>query len=702
MRLWLAAGLTLAATWACAYEFTFAPRPDVTQVSVGGVFNDWYAERNPMSFDANRQLWTLDIPLEPGRYAYKFVLNASQWILDPANPLREDDGQGNVNSILVLLPKEYAQPARAGDGKITAAGIRHEPLDKQSFWDRGVLRLVVRVRPNDVQRVVIVPEGGKPVTARVSGVNEVFETRLAELPWDRAKPLEYRVKIVDGAKFLWLGPYRLDPQKYPIVTPPKWVENTVFYQIFPDRFANGSRANDLGGEVSWNAAPTWWNYFGGDFAGIRSKIGYLEDLGIGAIYLNPIFESKSNHRYDTRNYERVDPRLGTNDEFAELSRVLESHGIRTVLDGVFGHTGTDFHAFANLREQGANSRYKDWYHPYGFPIVMDPRPNYMAWYGFPSMPKLNHANPEVQAMVRSVVQGWMRRARVHGWRLDTANEVDPSFWRQFRKDVKSQDPNAWIVGETWGAAHGWLQGDQWDSAMNYPFRDLAIRFFAQDRIGAKAFLQGAVAQVESHPPQVARNLLNALSTHDTPRFLALAGEDPRRLRLATVALMTWVGAPSIYYGDELGMSGGADPNNRRAMRWDLVSPKNKTLDWTRRLVRLRNHLDVLKSGDLIPVFADDSTRTLAYARRLDRDVAVVVLNASSRARSLTVPLPAALRGRLTGASDLLFGTSVRVSPGQVRLTLPPFGAAVLARPVLRSSDAPSASAPALSHQKVKS
>ncbi|MCX7800177.1 MAG: alpha-amylase family glycosyl hydrolase [Fimbriimonadales bacterium] len=682
----LAAALLLASSAELLREFRYVAAEPVESVAVAGSFNGWSRDANPLRPDADRRVWRIALSLPIGRHSYKFVLDGRRWVRDPANPHAEDDGFGGENSILWVLPPEYGRPARVGDGRLTEAGVAHRPTQGDAVWDRGRLLLTVRTRPGDVRSVAVEPIGGRPVELQPGLGDEFQQAWKGALPWDRRSVLRYRVLLRDGSARWTLGEdglrpgsearaFAIRPEQAAPLEPPAWVERTVFYQIFPDRFDNGDPSNDPPTVEPWDAPPKWYTFLGGDLEGVRRRLPYLAGLGVGAVYLNPIFVSPSAHGYETTDYLRVEPRLGTNDGFARLTRELKAGGIRTVLDGVFNHTSVDFFAFADLRRHGEGSRYRGWYTPHSFPIRVQNPPNYHAWFNFPSMPKLNHANPEARAHLLAVPGFWMERAELAGWRLDVADEVPSDFWRDFRRVVKAIDPQAWIVGEVWGDARRWLGGDQWDSAMNYPFREAAVRFVAQRSEPAERAWARLEALYWRYGPTVSRNMMNLLSSHDTPRFLTLCGGDRGLAKLGATLLMAWPGAPSVYYGDELGMEGGPDPDNRRGMRWDLATDSNDVLAHYRALIAARNASRALQSGD--PALLHARGDTLAFARVLEDDLAVVALHRGDRPAELRLRLPQPANSSNLTLVDALSGKRSAVRRGVLVLTLPARSSALL-------------------------
>lgn len=342
---------------------------------------------------------------------------------------------------------------------------------------------------------------------------------------------------------------------------PDWVRDAVFYQIFPDRFARSGANKDWPRLAPWGAAPTPENFFGGDLIGIRLRLPYLSDLGITALYLTPIFEAGTNHRYDTHDYLTIDPMLGDLDALRRLVRDAHDLGIRVLLDGVFNHCGDGFWAFRDLREQGERSPYRDWFFSRKLPIRRDP-PSYQTCGGANYLPKLNTDNPEVRSHLLDVATYWVTEADIDGWRLDVPWKASRPFWDEFRDAVKTAKPDAYLVGEIWRDANPWL--NCFDGVMNYRLRDIHLDYCIRDHMDAEdaAFeTQGIIEAFGAAAP----DQLNLLGSHDTPRLLTLSGGDESRALLALSAMFTSPGAPMLYYGDENGMEGENDPDCRRCM-----------------------------------------------------------------------------------------------------------------------------------------
>lgn len=580
--------------------------------------------------------------------------------------------------------------------------LYHAPDRAAMRWREADGRVGLRLHTGrEVERAWLVLDGG---SGRLLPMKPIGRSRLYRY-WEAyvgreepavatGGPVRYRfaVEAEGGGTRLFVGPDGVAAQSAPVgtwefavhdvpaVEVPDWVRPAVFYQIFPDRFANGDPANDPPGTVGWDARPTTDNFFGGDLQGVIDRAGYLQELGVSAVWFNPVFDSVSNHRYDTRDYRRVDPELGDLATFVRMVEVLHARGIRVVLDGVFNHTGDEFWAFRDVAERGADSPYYGWYDVWRWPLTRQPV-SYRSWSGYPDMPELNHDHPEVRRYLFETVLYWMDMG-VDGWRLDVANEVPHDFWREFRKVVKGANPQAYLVGEIWQSGEAWLRGDQFDGVMNYRWRDAVLQFFALRRIGPEEF-DVRLSQIRAdYPGPVFYALLNLLGSHDTERFLTACRGDTRRLKLAVLFQMTYPGAPIVYYGDEVGVQGGRGPDNRRTFPWEPERQDRDLLEWYRRLIALRRSHPVLAVGDVRTLVADDATGVYAYFRepvsgsRSGEPWALVVLNNSDRPVEVDVPLgpEGAAGGRW---KDLLTGEGVPVGGAGLRVALDPMQGRVL-------------------------
>jgi cyclomaltodextrinase / maltogenic alpha-amylase / neopullulanase len=515
----------------------------------------------------------------------------------------------------------------------------------------------------------------------------------------------------------------IEAQAVPI-SGPDWVRDAVFYQIFPDRFASSARVPKPGPFEGWDAPPTNHGFKGGDLLGVAEHLDELADLGITALYLCPVFASASNHRYHIFDYEKVDPLLGGNAALRELLDSAHARGMRVILDGVFNHASRGFWPFNHLLENGANSPYRDWF--YLDPLVRagrrglvaypgrreaaamarhreNGRPRtasehvlgYQAWWDLPALPKLNHSNPAVREYIFGIAERWLRFG-IDGWRLDVPQEIgEPGFWEEFRRRVLAVKPDAYIVGEIWRAAPEWLAGDRFHALMNYPLSETILSFvgagrmdeallaktheFAQNvcPIDGPEFGRQLQRVMTTYEPAVIQEQLNLLDSHDTPRFLSLAGGDRSALRLAWLIQMTLPGSPCLYYGDEIGLEGREDPDCRRAYPWDPAHQDIALRSFVAGLIALRRSEPALRRGTFRLLGAEGSV--VAYA--LDYDGARGTEGeGSSGARGSDgagadpgrpgVGRPAGRRAAGSAAQSIIIVVNAADSPDRIRLGLP--------------------------------
>lgn len=428
---------------------------------------------------------------------------------------------------------------------------------------------------------------------------------------------------------------------------PDWVKHAVFYQIFPDRFASGKLVSPIGLAPmlleEWEAPPTLQGYKGGNLWGVIDKLDYLQSLGITAIYFTPIFQSTSNHRYHTHDYYQIDPLLGGNEAFFQLLFAAHSRGMKVVLDGVFNHVGRGFFFFNDVVENGPYSPWVDWFKIEGWPIAPyegDRPANYGCWDGNRALPEFNHANPAVKEYILRIAEHWIR-CGVDGWRLDVPFCItEPGFWQEFRNRVKAINPDAYLVGEVWTNTRKWLDGTQFDGVMNYIFAGATIAFAAGDRvdpqqvqnrdyepypgIDALTYAEKIQLLLHAHPWEIQLAQLNLLASHDTARLLTMTNGDSDTVKLATLLLITFPGAPSIYYGDEVGLPGGLDPDARRGFpakdQWD-----EDLLLCHKTLIALRHARMSLRIGEYRFLGAED--KTYVFARIFEGDVLIIAVNA---------------------------------------------------------------------------
>jgi cyclomaltodextrinase / maltogenic alpha-amylase / neopullulanase len=461
---------------------------------------------------------------------------------------------------------------------------------------------------------------------------------------------------------------------------PEWVKHAVFYQIFPDRFAIGKQPQSclLKNPTweEWQTPPTMQGYKGGDLWGVIEQLDYLQDLGINAIYFTPIFQSTSNHRYHTHDYYQVDPLLGGNKAFTQLLNQAHQRNIKIVLDGVFNHASRGFFFFNDILENGPNSPWLNWFKIHDWPLSAydgSLPANYEGWVGNRALPVFNHDNPDVKEYIMEIAEYWIEMG-VDGWRLDVPFEITaPGFWQEFRDRVKAVNPEAYIVGEVWQDARHWLDGTQFDGVMNYLFTAPAIAFTAGNRVvmdyvrnpsydpypalSAPEYAAKIQALLDLYPWEIQLTQLNLLASHDTARLLSIARGDRASVELSTLLLLTFPGAASIYYGDEVGLAGAIDPDSRRGFpvesEWD-----RELLDYHRQLIAIRHAYPALRTGTYRTIYARGAV--YAFVRTLADVEILVAVNTSTEPETLSLNL--AELG-INTQSKQLFGTAKLAQSG---------------------------------------
>ena len=417
---------------------------------------------------------------------------------------------------------------------------------------------------------------------------------------------------------------------------------------------------------------------GGDLQGVRRHLNYLTDLGVNAIYFNPLFTSNSNHGYDTTDYETIDPRFGTNAVFGKFMEEAHKKEIRVILDGVFPHVGVENAWFLDVLKNGEKSKYKDWFKIQGYPLSFENEPhNYESWDGSGWMPLLNHANPEVRDYLLGIAAFWIRGYGIDGWRLDSAERPPHEFWKAFRKAVKAVNEDAYIVGEIWDDAHAWLKGDEFDAVMNYRWRGATYTFLAQDEMSPTDF-DHALAEIrDSYPPGMLQIMFNMLSSHDAERLANRCKFNPLLVGQCVLFQMAYPGTPCIYYGDEIGLQGDADPLNRGAMLWDKSRWDNGLRDFHKKLIRLRKETDVLRHGDYQTILLHDDHRLFGFKREYEDQAILALFNNSDAAQCAEISLD--LIGEKPYTDWLDSGADIAVNGGNLTVALPPRGLALLGR-----------------------
>ena len=409
---------------------------------------------------------------------------------------------------------------------------------------------------------------------------------------------------------------------------PQWAQNKVVYQIFPSRFATDRQVN----RETWYQAPIGPKAeLHGNLRGIIDHLEHLKDLGVDIFYMTPIFRSGSQHKYDTIDYYGIDPDFGTKEDLRELVEKAHAMGMRVILDAVFNHTSPDFFAFADVREKEEQSAYRDWYYVEEFPIRAgrSKKPGFKTFAYHGGMPKLNLRNAETEQYFIDVALYWLREFHIDGWRLDVGDEISHRFWKRFREAVKEIAPEALIVGEIWHFAGDFLEGDEWDTVMNYPFYQAVRDLVAYEKITPTVFLEKLDHLRGNLHNNLYPVLWNLIDSHDTPRFLHECGEKKEKQKLAAALQLLLPGMPMIYYGDEYGMTGGQDPDCRRGMVWDAEYQDLDMYRWYQTLIRIRKQHACITQGETVLRVADDEKGLIVLTKRLGQEQVTLVFHVAA-------------------------------------------------------------------------
>lgn len=587
-----------------------------------------------------------------------------------------------------------------GKFMLERSSIFHQPADSFAYaYSENVLHIRLKAKKGNIEEAELIygdqyewNEDGwvsRRIPMKKTGSDELFDYWLAE-PEPEFKRTRYGFCLKSGDEqafytekgffdrlpedpgSLFCFPYLHSSE---VFRAPKWVKDTVWYQIFPERFANGDESLNPPGTKPWRSEePQPDNFFGGDFQGIIDHIDYLAGLGITGIYFTPIFKAYSNHKYDTIDYYEIDPQFGDKETFRKLVKICHEKGIKVMLDAVFNHSGYQFGPFQDLLENQEESKYKDWFHAEEFPLEGGERPNYSTFAFVESMPKLNTQNPETKEYLLEVGRYWVREFDIDGWRLDVANEIDHQFWREFRAEVKSIKPDLYILGEIWHDSMPWLRGDQFDAVMNYPFLTNVLNLFAKEAISPRQFAENMVSVIHMYPDNVNEAAFNLAGSHDTPRVLTECGGSLEKARLIFTFMMTYIGTPCIYYGDEVGLSGGMDPGCRECMPWNEEEYSMEMFEHIKKLIQLRKSEPLLANeGSLEFLELPEESTVAAFSRSSGNRKIVILLNASSEEASFSLPFP--LKGKKI--TDLLTEEEYAAEADSLSAELEAYGAAIL-------------------------
>lgn len=554
--------------------------------------------------------------------------------------------------------------------KIDRGAVLHIPLSQYAFADSEYsLTVRIRVRKNDLTECLLFYADrvcpGTPVTfekikMHVCARDEYFDYYEAGIrsPYNRicyyfrlAKGEDWTYyyadrftrelpdfyigdKLVDGRSGYYQYPFIL---KEEIPDVPEWFKTAVVYNIFPDSFASGKRSLQTEEkEVTLGDGRICRRRLGGTIKGITENLDYIQEMGFTCIYLNPVFTAGEYHKYDVMDYYRIDPGMGTEDDFRELVDKLHQRGMKIIIDGVFNHCSWEFFAFSDVVEKGKASRYCKWFYHLDFPVKRpeseDEMPGYTCFAYERKMPKLNTSDREVQLYFADVGAYWVREFHVDGWRLDVANEIARSFWRRFRAAVKKENPDAVLIGEVWEDAQTWLRGDAFDSTMNYDFRRICKEYLASEKPDALMAAYGFEQMRLRYPTGIVYGQLNLLDSHDVPRFLSLCREHAARWRLACILLMLMPGAASLFYGDEQEITGVTEAEYRSGMNWAVNGAQ---CGFIRKLAEIRKIYTDGKT-EYMPRWSVISDGMFVFDRKNKNGTLTAAVNAGD-ARKLQVP-----------------------------------------------------------------
>ncbi|MEC1750765.1 glycoside hydrolase family 13 protein [Bacillus mojavensis] len=543
------------------------------------------------------------------------------------------------------------------------AAIHHQPFSSDAYsYDGRTVHIKIRTKKGDADHIRLI--WGDPYEYNVGrwsanelpmrkiAATEMHDYWFAEVvpPFRR---LQYAFVVTDHHEDIFFGssgvcPYNektLETIHYYFKLPfvheadtfqaPEWAKSTVWYQIFPERFANGREDLSPENVLPWGSKdPDVNDFFGGDLQGIVDKLDYVEDLGVNGIYLTPIFSAPSNHKYDTLDYYSIDPHFGDPELFRTLVSQIHQRGMRIMLDAVFNHIGSAFPQWQDVVKNGAQSRYKDWFHIHSFPVTEG---NYDTFAFTPDMPKLHTANPEVQRYLLDIALYWIREFDIDGWRLDVANEVDHAFWKTFKQAVSAEKPDIYILGEIWHSSEPWLRGDEFHAVMNYPFTEPMIEYFADRAIPASRMAHRLNAHLMNGMKQVNEVMFNLLDSHDTKRLLTRCRNDEKKARALLAFMFAQTGSPCIYYGTEIGLDGENDPLCRKCMVWDKEKQNQEMHTFMKRLIALRKQEStVLTEGTLEWNLLDDQNNFIRFSRTLDEKKLIYFFNQGDAARHVSL------------------------------------------------------------------
>jgi len=725
-------------------KFSYTSKKNISNVYISGSFNNWSPDQDQL-FKSGSKTFEITIPLNFGKYSYRFIADG-KWEPDHNSNNFEKNSYNEENSIIFV--DESFPKREENNNEILTYDLNKKDIYKYcNILDDNSIRFKVSAYKNNCKKITLLINSSNYIM-ELADSNHNFDYFQKDINW-KGDDLEFCFLYENSLNKLYLGSsgfansvdqidlFKLRSKEFKPFQTPNWVKEGIIYQIFTDRFFNGDPAINQnfkewyykglnspppeGKKLSsdqqyYNFEKNWYDhkalkqspyheegipdnfsFYGGDIAGIRKKLDYLIDLGITIIYLNPVFEARSNHKYDCTDYMKIDPHFGSNEEFRQLVSECHTAGIRIILDVAFNHTGDTFHPFTDSVEKGPESPYYHWFEWKKWPLPSKkentiPAEHYSCWWGMGHMPDLDYdksrfspqenpikniedADPnwDVVNYILDVTEFWLKDMDIDGFRLDVPNEVPFWFWELFRDKVKSIKADAYIVGEIWHNAAEWVGNTYFDAVMNYAyFKDPVILFFNLRKCSAIDFDKALKPGLMHYPVQATYVMMNLLDSHDTYRYLDIANGDLRKLKLAVMFQMTYIGTPHIWYGDEIGMMGAHDPDCRRPFNWKYTQDEEKSSlrEFYRALIKIRKSNPVLIIGSFRTIIAEGMI--YVYSRTSELDEIFVLLNNEDEERLVEIPTKIEITFK-----NLLTGKKYLTKDGKIRVKLKKYSGAII-------------------------
>ncbi|MGM0413708.1 MAG: alpha amylase N-terminal ig-like domain-containing protein [Bacillota bacterium] len=547
---------------------------------------------------------------------------------------------------------------------LSAINHSYNPV-QQSVINKNTLELRIETARDDISRVVILygpryTEKENP--SKIKELNLLYRTSEKDIYSTYLNLDDTRVRYIFYLEDYHKNGYWYNEKGFSINRPrghhsgyfqfpvinksdipdwPDWPKKQVIYQIFPDRFYRSG--NDNKAKDSWGDLPTRDSLYGGNLRGIIDKLDYIENMGFTTIYLTPIFKSPSNHKYNIDDYYQIDSNFGNLETAKMLIEEAHKRDIKIILDAVFNHSGSGFFAFQDLIQNGEKSKYINWYHPEKFPVSLD-KVNYKTFANnISQMPRLNMDNLATQNYFLEVARYWTEELDLDGWRLDVADEVSSDFWYKFRNELKKINSNIFIIGEVWYRANRWLEGDQFDSVMNYDLQKDIFSLIINKTITADAFSKRIQNNFKNYMHRVPNQLLTVLDSHDTPRiswyFKDLSkSEKEEKVKLISTLQFFLPGIPMVYYGTEIGMSGGDDPDCRRTMIWEKERQNQVLFNHYQRLIKFYKGESVFHDGIYKEIYSDPVKNILVFTLEEKNNKKIIIANFSNKNHDIELDL----------------------------------------------------------------